>query len=171
MRMLLVTLRRIDEHGFARTKAEQQERYRNQGEFVEGLRESWEKLANRDLERNGYDARIDRWSLQEQVTSASRSSTNALPSRQWSATAPSPASAIRSADVSTITPNSKHLVPRNGRSTPRSSISKHGGRSAGRKTRRGARSATSTGAAGAVSRFCCARNRARGRTDAGGLGG
>jgi MobA/MobL family len=63
---VLVTLRKIDEHGFARTKTEQQERYRNRGEFVEGLRESWEHLANRHLERNGYDARIDRRSLQEQ---------------------------------------------------------------------------------------------------------
>jgi hypothetical protein len=63
---VLVTLRKIDEKGFARTKTEQQERYRNRGEFVEGLRESWEHLANRHLERNGYDARIDRRSLQEQ---------------------------------------------------------------------------------------------------------
>jgi hypothetical protein len=63
---VLVTLRKIDEHGFARTKAEQQERYRNRGEYVEGLRDAWEKLANRHLERNGYDARIDRRSLEDQ---------------------------------------------------------------------------------------------------------
>jgi hypothetical protein len=63
---VLVTLRKIDENGFARTKAEQQERYRNRGEFVEGLRDAWEKLANRHLERNGYDARIDRRSLEDQ---------------------------------------------------------------------------------------------------------
>jgi MobA/MobL family len=63
---MLVTLRKIDEHGFARTKAEQQERYRNRGEYVEGLRDAWEKLANRHLERNGYDARIDRRSLEDQ---------------------------------------------------------------------------------------------------------
>jgi MobA/MobL family len=56
---VLVTLRKIDEHGFARTKAEQQERYRNRGAYVEGLRDAWEKLANRHLERNGYDARIE----------------------------------------------------------------------------------------------------------------
>jgi MobA/MobL family len=62
---VLVTLRKIDEHGFARTKAEQQERYRNRGEYVEGLRDAWEKLANRHLERNGYDARIDRRSLED----------------------------------------------------------------------------------------------------------
>jgi len=63
---VLVTLRKIDEHGFARTKTEQQERYRNRGAYVEGLRNAWEKLANRHLERNGYDARIDRRSLQDQ---------------------------------------------------------------------------------------------------------
>jgi MobA/MobL family len=63
---VLVTLRKIDEHGFARTKSEQQERYRNRGAYVEGLRDSWEQLANRHLERNGYDARIDRRSLAEQ---------------------------------------------------------------------------------------------------------
>jgi hypothetical protein len=63
---VLVTLRKIDEHGFARTKAEQQERYRNRGEYVEGLRDAWEKLANRHLERNGYDVRIDRRSLEDQ---------------------------------------------------------------------------------------------------------
>jgi MobA/MobL family len=63
---VLVTLRKIDEHGFARTKGEQQENYRNRGEYTEGLRESWEKLANRHLERHGHDARIDRRSLSEQ---------------------------------------------------------------------------------------------------------
>jgi len=63
---VLVTLRKIDEHGFARTKGEQQENYRNRDAYVEGLRESWEKLANRHLERWGHDARIDRRSLHEQ---------------------------------------------------------------------------------------------------------
>jgi hypothetical protein len=60
---VLATLRKTDEHGFARTKAEQQERYRNHGDYVEGLRDSWERLANRHLERNGHDAWIDRRSL------------------------------------------------------------------------------------------------------------
>jgi MobA/MobL family len=63
---VLVTLRKIDEHGFARTKTEQQERYRNRHEYVEQLREKWEHLANRHLERNGYDARIDMRSLKDQ---------------------------------------------------------------------------------------------------------
>jgi MobA/MobL family len=63
---VLVTLRKIDEHGFARTKAEQQENYRNRSEYTEYLRDAWEKLANRHLERNGYDARIDRRSLEDQ---------------------------------------------------------------------------------------------------------
>lgn len=63
---VLVTLRKIDEHGFARTKGEQQDNYRNRDAYVEGLRESWEKLANRHLERWGHDARIDRRTLKEQ---------------------------------------------------------------------------------------------------------
>jgi hypothetical protein len=63
---VLVTLRQIGPDGFARSKAEQQERYRNRGAYVEGLRDAWEKLANRHLERNGHDARIDRRSLEDQ---------------------------------------------------------------------------------------------------------
>jgi MobA/MobL family protein len=63
---VLVTLRKIGPSGFARTKAEQQDRYRNRSEFVERLREKWEQLANRHLARNGIDARIDRRSLQQQ---------------------------------------------------------------------------------------------------------
>lgn len=63
---VLVTLRQIGPDGFARSKAEQQERYRNRGAYVEGLRDAWERLANRHLERNGYDARIDRRSLEDQ---------------------------------------------------------------------------------------------------------
>jgi hypothetical protein len=63
---VLVTLRKIGPNGFAPTKTEQQDRYRNRGEYTENLRDAWEKLANRHLERNGYDARIDRRSLQEQ---------------------------------------------------------------------------------------------------------
>lgn len=62
---ILVSLRRIGPEGFAPTKAEQQERYRNRGAFVEHLREKWERLANRHLARNGIDARIDRRSLRE----------------------------------------------------------------------------------------------------------
>ena len=63
---VLVTLRQIGPDGFAPTKAEQQERYRNRSAFVEQLREKWEQLANRHLARNGIDARIDRRSLKEQ---------------------------------------------------------------------------------------------------------
>lgn len=63
---VLVTLRKIGPNGFARTKAEQQERYRNRGAFVDELREKWEKLANRHLARNGIEARIDRRSLAAQ---------------------------------------------------------------------------------------------------------
>jgi len=60
------TLRKIGPDGFAPTKSEQQEQYRNRHEYVEQLREKWERLANRHLERNGYDARIDMRSLKEQ---------------------------------------------------------------------------------------------------------
>ena len=63
---VLVTLRQIGPNGFAPTKAEQQERYRNRSTFVEQLREKWEQLANRHLARNGIDARIDRRSLETQ---------------------------------------------------------------------------------------------------------
>ena len=102
---VLVTLRKIDEHGFARTKAEQQERYRNRGEYVEGLRDAWEKLANRHLERNGYDARIDRRSLEDRGIEREPQQHRAPPSPRWSARATSPASATNSAAVSTTTPS------------------------------------------------------------------
>ena len=63
---VLVTLRQIGPLGFASTKPEQQERYRNRSAFVEQLREKWEQLANRHLARNGIDARIDRRTLKAQ---------------------------------------------------------------------------------------------------------
>jgi hypothetical protein len=63
---VLVSLRKIDAHGFARTKTEQQDNYRNRDAYIENLREKWEGLANRHLERHGIDARIDRRSLEEQ---------------------------------------------------------------------------------------------------------
>ena len=63
---LLVSLRKIDKDGFARSKAEQQDNFRNREAYVESLREKWEQIANRHLERHGIDARIDRRTLQEQ---------------------------------------------------------------------------------------------------------
>jgi hypothetical protein len=63
---LWASLRKIGPDGFARTKGEQQDNYRNRTEFVEHLRQKWEQLANRHLERNGYDARIDMRSLKDQ---------------------------------------------------------------------------------------------------------
>jgi hypothetical protein len=63
---LLISLRKIDAHGFAHTKAEQQENYRDRKGYVNGLRDKWEKIANHHLARHGIDARIDRRSLQEQ---------------------------------------------------------------------------------------------------------
>jgi len=63
---LLIPLRLLDENGFAKTKKQEQEIYKNRSAYVEKLRESWEHLANRHLERHGHDARIDRRSLKDQ---------------------------------------------------------------------------------------------------------
>ena len=63
---LLVSLRKIDANGFARTKTEQQDNYRDRDAYVNKLRDAWERHANRHLERHGIDARIDRRSLREQ---------------------------------------------------------------------------------------------------------
>ena len=59
------TLRKIGPEGFARTKGEQQENFRNRRDYVEQLRQRWEKLANRHLERAGVDARIDMRSFED----------------------------------------------------------------------------------------------------------
>jgi hypothetical protein len=59
------TLRKLGKDGFAATKAEQQDNYRNRSAYTEYLREKWERLANRHLERAGFDVRIDRRSLQD----------------------------------------------------------------------------------------------------------
>lgn len=59
------SLRKIGPEGFAATKKEQQDNFKNRDAYVEEMRERWERLANRHLERAGVDARIDRRSLQE----------------------------------------------------------------------------------------------------------
>jgi hypothetical protein len=142
---VLVTLRKIDEHGFARTKAEQQERYRNRGEYVEGLRDSWEKLANRHLERNGYDARIDRRSLEDQ----------GIEREPQQHQGPAVTAIERDGNVTRIGDEIRRrqhhyaelkalaALPRNGRSMRRSSTSKHGGPSARPAKRPRARSTKS----------------------------
>ena len=59
---LLVTLRTLDENGFARTKREQQQQdYKSRGKHVVGLRESWAKLGERHLERAGQTLEAARW--------------------------------------------------------------------------------------------------------------
>lgn len=62
---VLVSMRKIGPEGFAATKAEQQENYRNRGAHVEHLREKWERLGNRHLERAGHEPSLDRRSLRE----------------------------------------------------------------------------------------------------------
>jgi hypothetical protein len=63
---LLVTLRKMTPDGFARTKSEEQDNYRNRSAYTEALRESWERHVNRHLERHGQQARIDRRTLAAQ---------------------------------------------------------------------------------------------------------
>lgn len=51
---LLISLRKIDEHGFAETKKEQQDSYMKRSERTEALRQSWEKHLKHHLERHGF---------------------------------------------------------------------------------------------------------------------
>lgn len=51
---LLVTLRTIDEDGFAKHKKQQQENFMTRSERVEELRASWEKHLKHHLERHGH---------------------------------------------------------------------------------------------------------------------
>ena len=52
---LLVTLRKLDEDGFSKTKHEQQENFLTRSERVEALRQSWEKHLKHHLERHGFE--------------------------------------------------------------------------------------------------------------------
>jgi len=66
---LLVTLRTIDENGFAKTKTEQQDNYMARRERVEVLRQSWEKHLKHHLKRHGFEkeaAEVSCKSLKEQ---------------------------------------------------------------------------------------------------------
>lgn len=63
---ILVTDRRLQANGFAPDKKERQQTATARKAELEGLREKWEHLANRHLERHGHDARIDRRSLEDQ---------------------------------------------------------------------------------------------------------
>jgi MobA/MobL family len=60
-----VVLRKLDGTEFAAKKERTETAAERLGQ-LEGWRESWEKLANRHLERAGHDARIDRRTLKEQ---------------------------------------------------------------------------------------------------------
>ncbi len=66
---LLVSLRTIDENGFSKSKAQEQENFRAQGAYTQALRESWEKHLKHHLERHGHveaAAQISCKSLKEQ---------------------------------------------------------------------------------------------------------
>lgn len=52
---LLVTLRKLDEEGFSKTKHEQQGNFLARSERVETLRQSWEKHLKHHLERHGFE--------------------------------------------------------------------------------------------------------------------
>ena len=52
---LLVTLRKLDEDGFSKTKHEQQQNFLARSERVEVMRQSWEKHLKHHLERHGFE--------------------------------------------------------------------------------------------------------------------
>ena len=158
---VLVTLRQIGPDGFARSKAEQQERYRNRGAYVEGLRDRGDASPTGILSATATTRGSTGARLRIRASSASRSSTKAPPSPPWNARATSPASAIRSADGRTTTPSSRRLPPRNGRSMRRSSTLKRSGR--GGSTGGGEGSGRRHPRAGSFSR-CLRRSRAGDRT-------
>lgn len=59
---IMLTMRTLGADGFAATK----DRAMNSKEHLQELRQSWEKLANRHLERHGHTERIDRRTLKAQ---------------------------------------------------------------------------------------------------------
>lgn len=63
---ILVSDRKLTANGFASTKKERQQSKAEMKAELEGLRESWERTANRHLERHGHEARIDHRSLKDQ---------------------------------------------------------------------------------------------------------
>lgn len=63
---LLISLRTIDENGFSKSKQQEQENYRNKSAYTEALRESWERIGNRHLERHGHAPSLDRRTLAAQ---------------------------------------------------------------------------------------------------------
>ncbi|MEI2770773.1 MAG: MobQ family relaxase [Candidatus Competibacter sp.] len=63
---ILVTDRRLEADGFAADKKERKLKSPNRKAELEAIREKWEHIANRHLERYGIEARIDRRSLKDQ---------------------------------------------------------------------------------------------------------
>ncbi len=63
---ILVTDRRLEADGFAADKKERKLKSPDRKAELEAIREKWERIANRHLERHGHEARIDRRSLKDQ---------------------------------------------------------------------------------------------------------
>ncbi len=63
---ILVTDRRVEAGGFAASKAERQGTQKARTEELEAIRESWERIGNRHLERHGFEPSLDRRTLEAQ---------------------------------------------------------------------------------------------------------
>lgn len=63
---ILVTDRRLTAEGFAEHKAERQQTFGQRKAELEQLRESWERIGNRHLERHGFEPTLDRRPLEAQ---------------------------------------------------------------------------------------------------------
>ncbi len=63
---ILVSDRKLEAEGFAATKYDRQGKSTKRKAELEALREKWEHIANRHLERYGHEARIDHRSLKDQ---------------------------------------------------------------------------------------------------------
>lgn len=63
---VLVTDRKLGAEGFAASKAERQGTQKARTEELESLRESWERIGNRHLERHGHAPSLDRRTLAAQ---------------------------------------------------------------------------------------------------------
>lgn len=63
---ILVTDRKLEPDGFAASKSERQQTETQRKEELEHLRQSWEKIGNRHLERWGHEPTLDRRTLEAQ---------------------------------------------------------------------------------------------------------
>ena len=63
---ILVTDRRLEADGFAASKAERQGIQKSRTDELETIRENWERIGNRHLERHGFEPTLDRRTLEAQ---------------------------------------------------------------------------------------------------------